>query len=444
MRLGSAQAQVPATGPAAGWTNTEIATSRIETPGWQEWPATPQWRADPMNLFVVIETGDHHISLVDGDRFDVVHRFVGRPELVGSPGFTPDGRYLFLASRDGWITKYDLWNLNVVAEVRAGLDMRGIAVSGEGRWVMAANAQPHTAVLFDVELKPVHTYPARTLDGSQSSRVSAVYDARSRKSFVVTLEDIPELWEISYDPEASPIYDGLVHDYRMAEAIARPGYHGVRRTPLEVPLHDLFFSQNHAYALGASRPHPDGSPNGQVVNLDVRRRIATLPIAGMPRPGSGIAFDWNGARVQASPNLKDGVVSVIDMKTWRQVKDISTPGPGVFLSSHDATPYVWVDSMMSPTARNALTIIDKRTLEVVASVTGPPGQTLAHVEFTRDGQYALTSLWEDDGALIVHDAATFEEIKRLPMRKPAQKYNVFNSTTRSAGTAGDHRGKSIR
>ena len=31
--------------------------------------------ADPMNLFVVVEGGDHHVSLVDGDRFEVIHRF---------------------------------------------------------------------------------------------------------------------------------------------------------------------------------------------------------------------------------------------------------------------------------------------------------------------------------------------------------------------------------
>jgi hypothetical protein len=91
--------------------------------------------------------------------------------------------------------------------------------------------------------------------------------------------------------------------------------------------------------------------------------------------------------------------------------------------------------MMSPKARNILTIIDKRTLEPAASVQGPPGQTLAHIEFSKDGRYALASLWEDDGALIVYDAATFKEIKRLPMKKPVGKYNVFNKVTRSEGTS---------
>lgn len=420
---------------APQWSDADIRASREETAGWRDWPAEPQWQADPMNLFVVVEAGDHHVSLVDGDRFELIHRFPSRFALHGGPKFTPDGRYVYFGSRDGWITKYDLWNLKVVAEVRAGINMRNIAVSGDGRWVMAANYLPHTVVLFDAELQHQRTWPARGRNGGPSSRVSAVYDAAPRRSFVVALKDLPELWEISYDPAAEPIYEGLVHDYRMKEGLPTPGFLGLRRTVLAEPLDDFFFSQDYAYALGASRPHADGSPSGQVVNLDVRRKIADLPIAGMPHLGSGITFDWNGTRVLASPNLKDGIVSVIDMKTWKLVRDIATPGPGFFMRSHEATPYAWTDSMMNPQARNVLTIIDKRTLAPAASVQAEPGQTLAHIEFTRDGRYALASLWEDEGALIVYDAATFKEVKRLPMRKPVGKYNVFNKITRSEGTS---------
>jgi len=420
--------------PAPTWDDAEIRASRVETPGASNLPAKPVWSADPMNLFVVVEGGDHHVSLVDGDRFERIHRFASRYALHGGPKFTPDGRFVYLGSRDGWITKYDLWNLTVVAEVRAGLTMRTVAVSGDGRWVMAANYLPHTLALFDAELNLVKTYAAASLDGKASSRVSAVYDAAPRSSFVVALKDLPELWEISYDPKAEPIFDGLVHDYKMGEAVAKPGYLGVRRTPLSEPLDDFFFDQIYRHALGATRPSGGGAPHAQVVNLDVRRKIAELPIAGMPHLGSGITFAWNGTVVLMSPNLKDGALDVIDMKTWKPVTTIVTPGPGFFVRSHENTPYAWTDSMMSPTAKDTLTIIDKRTLKTVASVR-EPGKTLAHVEFTRDGRYALASVWEMDGALVVYDAATFKEVMRLPMSKPVGKYNVWNKISRSEGTS---------
>ncbi|MBI3100168.1 MAG: c-type cytochrome [Burkholderiales bacterium] len=422
--------------PAPGWSDADIRASRtVPTPD-KPLADKPQWKADPMNLFVVVEGGDHHVSVLDGDRFEVLTRFASRYALHGGPKFTPDGRYVFFGSRDGWITKYDLWNLAVVAEVRAGLNMRNVAVSGDGRWVMAANYLPRTVVLFDADLQLAKRFEATTLDGKSASRASAVYDAAPRKSFVVALKDIPEVWEISYDPNAALIHDGLVHDYKMGEAIAKPGYLNVRRTPLDEPLDDFFFDQSYHHLLGSTRPqgaNAQGS-TAQVVNLDVRRKIADLPIAGMPHLGSGITFAWNGTTVLASPNLKDGAIDVIDMKTWRTVKTIPTPGPGFFMRSHENTRYAWTDSMMSPKAKDTLTLIDKTTLEPVASLR-EPGKTLAHIEFTKDGRYALASVWEMDGALIVYDAQTLKEVKRLPMKKPVGKYNVWNKISRSEGTS---------
>ena len=215
----------------------------------------------------------------------------------------------------------------------------------------------------------------------------------------------------------------------MAEGLAVKGQFSTKVIELDAVLDDFFFDQSYTHILGASR-----EGKGQVVNLNVRRKIADLSLSGMPHLGSGITWDWQGHAVMASPNLKEGKVSVIEMKNWQTVAEIPTNGPGFFMRSHEATPYAWVDAMMSP-RRDTLQIIDKRTLKVVGSVTPSPGKTAAHVEFTRDGRYALVSLMENEGALVIYDAATWKEVKRLPMDKPIGKYNVFNKTTRSAGTS---------
>ena len=132
--------------------------------------------------------------------------------------------------------------------------------------------------------------------------------------------------------------------------------------------------------------------------------------------------------------LKEGKVSIIEMTDWRVIETIETLGPGFFMRSHENTPYAWVDVFFGPN-RDALHVIDKRNLEIVKTLRPEPGKTAAHVEFTRDGRYALVSLWEMDGALIVYDAATLEEVKRIPMSKPSGKYNVYNKITFSAGTS---------
>ena len=81
-----------------------------------------------------------------------------------------------------------------------------------------------------------------------------------------------------------------------------------------------------------------------------------------------------------------------------------------------------------------LQLIDKRSLEIVATLRPAPGKTLAHVEFTRDGRYALASLWEMDGALIVYDAATWREVRRaFPW---SSRQESITSTTRRPAPRG--------
>jgi mono/diheme cytochrome c family protein/DNA-binding beta-propeller fold protein YncE len=417
----------PQTAPT--WTLDDVRASRI-THASAAPLDKPRHAADPMNLFVVVESGDHHVSILDGDKLEPIARFPSRFALHGGPKFSADGRFVYFASRDGWIAKYDLWDLKLLAEVRAGLNTRNAAVSSDGRYVLVGNYLPHSLVVLDAaDLAPIKLIDVAD-DKGQTSRVSAVYDAAPRKSFVVALKDIPEIWEISYDDKAAPIYPGLVHDYKLGEGISIPGKLNPRRAKLDEVLDDFFFAPGYAYLVGAAR---DGG-KGQVVNLDVRRKIESVALPGLPHLGSGISWRREGRTVLATPNLKEGVVSVIDMQSWQEVKRIATPGPGFFLRSHENTPYAWVDAMMSP-ARDTLMVIDKRTLEPVARLTPAPGKTVAHIEFTRDGRFALASLWETDGALIVYDANKLTEVKRIPMRKPVGKYNVFNKTQRSEGTS---------
>ncbi|MCW8919099.1 MAG: nitrite reductase [Gammaproteobacteria bacterium] len=392
--------------------------------------ATPLFKADMLNLFVVVELGDHHFTLLDGDTFEAVGRFPTRFALHGGPKYSPDGRFVYFASRDGWIAKFDLYNLKWVAEIRAGINTRNIAVSGDGRYLMVANYLPHTLVLLDAEyLTPIKQFEVRDSTG-KSSRVSAVYTAKPRQSFVVALKDVPELWEISYADTPPPGFAGWEHSYHKEAGDLQPGEPFPRlRIPVEAHLDDFFFNQGYDLLIGASR-----EGKGMVVSLDVKRVINTLDLPGMPHLGSGITWEYQGHKVMATPNLKEGVVSIIDMESWQTIKRIETLGPGFFMRSHDNSPYAWVDVFFGP-HKDAVHVIDKKSLEIVKTLRPAPGKTAAHVEFTRDGKYALLSIWEMEGEVIVYDATTLEEVKRLPMKKPSGKYNVWNKTRYEGGTS---------
>ncbi len=392
----------------------------------------PVYTADPQNLFLVVEQGDHHATVLDGDKLEPIFRFATRYALHGGPKYSSDGRYVYLCSRDGWVSKFDMYNLKTVAEIRAGINTRNLAVSADGKVVMVGNYLPHTLVALSADdLGLLKIIPVQD-DNGKSSRVSAVYTAPPRHSFIVALKDIPEVWEIPYDDKHEPIYPGLVHDYRMGEGGALKERFPIRRIHLDAYLDDFFFDQGYKNLIGASR---DGG-KGQVVNLIVGRKIAAIDLPGMPHLGSGITFEYQGRRVMATPNIKEAVVSVIDMTDWHTIKRIATLGPGFFMRSHESTPYAWVDSSLGP-RKDTVQIIDKRSLSVIRELTPEPGKTAAHVEFDRNARYALLSIMEPApaGALIVYDARTLKEVKRIPMNKPIGKYNVYNKTHYEEGTS---------
>lgn len=398
--------QPPAVSPE--WGRNEIQSSHLLPHPEGSLPDKPVYKADMMNLFLVVEIGDHHVTLMDGDRMEPIHRFQSRYALHGGPKYSPDGRYVYFGSRDGWITKYDLYNLTVVAEVRAGINMRNIAVSADGQYVMAANYLPHSLVLFDARnLELMDVIPVEN-DTGDSSRVSAVYAAPPRGSFIAALKDIPEAWEIT-------VSDG------------KPD---VRRMQTDTWLDDFFFDPDYQHVIGAAR---DGK-RGYVINLDTGKTIAELPLPGMPHLGSGITWEYQGHRVMATPHFRTGAVSIIDMDTWEVIKTLKTEGPGFFMRSHENSPYAWVDVFFGPN-KDKVHIIDKQSLEIVKTLQPAPGKVAAHVEFDRYGKKLLLSIWDEDGAVIVYDAKTLEEEKRIPMNKPSGKYNVWNKTHYEEGTS---------
>ncbi|MCE5973792.1 nitrite reductase [Sinirhodobacter sp. WL0062] len=390
--------------------------------------AAPVFTADPMNITLVVETGDHHVSVLDGDTFEVLDRFATPFAVHGGPKFSPDGRYVFVMSRDGWVQKYDIWSLQVVGQVRAGLNSRNIAMSGDGKWLAVANYLPQTLTILATEDLGVQKVIDVTGPGGVPSRVSAVYQAPPRESFVLALKDLPQVWEVFYGD--NPPVQGFAHDYRMEPAIKTTERFPVRKIPVSDVMDDFFFDLSYTNLIGASR---DGA-RGLVLDLDIGKEVAEVDLPGMPHLGSGITWPWNGTTVMATPHLKDPAISVIDMESWKTVKRIETLGPGFFMRSHSKTPYAWADVFFGPN-KDKMHIIDKATLEIVKTLDPEPGKTVAHVEFTKDGDEALVSIWEDDGAVIVYDAKTLEEIKRLPMKKPSGKYNVWNKISFEAGTS---------
>ena len=164
--------QPPAQAPV--WGLSEINASHIVHHRAGSLGDNPVFDADLQNLFVVVEQGDHHATILDGDTFEPIHRFQTRYALHGGPKYSSDGRYVFFASRDGWVSKFDMYNLKVVAEVRACINTRNASVSFNNKYVAVGNYLPHSLVILSAEdLSPVAVLPMAD-DQGNTSRVSAV------------------------------------------------------------------------------------------------------------------------------------------------------------------------------------------------------------------------------------------------------------------------------
>lgn len=398
----------PADNPP-NWSVADIQNSHKLFVNQQDLPTQPQHNSDPLNLFVVVEAGTHHVTILDGDEFETIARFQSHFALHGGPKFSPDGRFVYFASRDGWVSKYDIHNLTMIGETRVALNTRNLAVSNDGKWVMVGNYLPGSLVVLDAEdLSFVKEIPVVGNNG-QPSRVSAVYTAPPRDSFVVALKDTQEVWEFPYlnNPNFEPRRI-LANDY----------------------LDDFSFTPDYRYLLATSRK----AKGGQVIDMELGKTISEIPLPGMPHLGSGIYWQRGEQQVFATPNISQGLISVLDMQNWQLIKEIKTEGPGFFMRSHANSKYAWTDVFFGPN-NEAVHVIDKQSLEVVRTLRPMPGKNAAHVEFNKDGSHLILSVWDEDGALIVYNADTLEEVKRIPMNKPSGKYNVYNKINFAEGTS---------
>ena len=128
--------------------------------------------------------------------------------------------------------------------------------------------------------------------------LGGLVDARERQSFLA-IDDTdrpPTLVEFAYRCDASPVFGGLVHDYRMGEAIALPGRFTPRRTALPGPTWRVWPGRSAHEVLRL-----DTEGKWSVVHLEVRRELYRFPLdpsawrctgAACAREGQPLVAAW--------------------------------------------------------------------------------------------------------------------------------------------------------
>ena len=402
----------------------------------KDYPSKPLHGRNWENFFVVIERDAGKAAIIDGDTKEVIaHLDTGYAVHVikGTEHHKTDhakdvGRFWYTIGRDGKVNKIDLWQTPdkmLVAETRMAYDARDIAVSGDGKYVIAGGYWPAHFVIMDAgTLEPLKVVSTRGYNTKgefiNEARVAAIYTTPNEPTFMVAVKETGQMLQVDYRD-----LDNL-----RIDSIASAEF-----------LHDGFFDPTGRYFQIAA----NASNKMVVVDTKTRKLEKMIDVDSLPHPGPGANWiDPKCGPVSGTTHLGTGLVSVWGSdpikhpeNAWKLCYEVETDGAGAFIRTHPDSQYVWADQLKhpEPDVQQSVQVFDKKTHEIVKTirVTTEPGKAALHMEFNDDGTEVWVSVWNrkdsknPTGEIVIYDAKTLKEIKRIKgLTTPTGKFNVHN------------------
>jgi nitrite reductase (NO-forming)/hydroxylamine reductase len=264
-------------------------------------------------------------------------------------------RYAYSISRSGKLTMFDIGapGQPALASVQVGQESRGLAVSPNGKYIIAGNYNPGGAVLCDAKtLRPLKVYDtSRVIDPDGQigpSRVASLADTPYGPYFAMALKDGGHTYIIDYSKPDFPIVGDIQNIGKI--------------------LHDAFLNEDEGknfgrYFMIASQ----GSDLVGIVDFKTKKLAAKVHTGKKSKPHPGQGSSWYSKKLKkqlhATVSMNIGSVVIWD-STWKIVKKIKTNGGGLFIGTAHHTPYVWADCVLGkPDKYNEVHLINKETLK---------------------------------------------------------------------------------
>lgn len=323
--------------------------------------------------------------------------------------FHPNKRWLYSISRDGFLSKIDLYSQKIVRQIRVGTDARGIALSENGKYVMVGNYVPNTAVIVNAEtLRPEIVIEAFGVDPdgvAVRSRVANVFGVEYRELFAINLKEAGIVWMIDQHPPFK-----IVKEVRSGRVL-----HELNALTTDEALLAVTSQEDAAY---------------DIIDMDTLEVIDRIPAPNTPHPGQGTTdFDhklWYGNSV------KEAKVTVIDTENLKLhgyvwPKDVDTAkGGGLFSTPITPNPedvdYFLFDLLFGE-HQGILYVVDRHMVAegklgdepIVAQFSWEDfgyekKGRLVHPEYTYRGEHIVIGGW-DFNEIIVIDAKALPELK---------------------------------
>lgn len=350
---------------------------------------------DPLDLMIVMERDNQSLLAIDGS----THKAVGRVKDIGkqvhTQVFSPDGKFTYHISRDGWLTKIDLSTLKPAGLVRVGADSRGTGITDSGKYVAVGNYDPRNIVIVDAGTLAIvkKTDLLDTHGGAVvPSRAGGI--AEYGEKFIVSLKDARSVWVIDTEMRGMPVTNYFWDIGQKGDV-----------------LHDSYLTPDGKYYITAVQ----GSDVAWVLDTKNMKEVAEVKTGKTPHTGPGATWG-NYTFVQA---LAEGALTAIDMRTWTVASYIKTGGAGLFTRSFfkdPSYPYIWADTAFGE-AKDEIDVIDGATLKIVKKLFPMKGKRAVHPEFTRDGKFVYVAVWTGN-KVFVYDSKTFEVVATVDAITP--------------------------
>jgi nitrite reductase (NO-forming)/hydroxylamine reductase len=368
-------------------------------------PRTPEYAIEDMNDLMAVmsrgryATGNSKVIFFDGQ----TNQQIGEIPTAHAPhilDFDPaDERWAYVKTDAGWVYKVDLYSMRAVRGIRVGLNGPALAVSYDGRYVMAGSFVPNTAVILDAKmLEPIKFFELGGIDPDGKmveSDSGIIISTPSGSYFAIALENAGQVWIIDHSKPEMPVTE-----------VKNVGHH----------LHDAFLAPNGRYLLVSAYDDDIVA----VIDLEEKKLVKRLPAGCQPHVGSGAVVKLDGKTLGFGTNIRGcdkNVVSVWDLDTWEVVKQIPVIGPTESPAAHPKARYVAVDIVGTGPDADKIQVIDKETLEVAKTIT--VGGHAYFPEYTARGDYIYISAGYHGDKLVIYKADTLEKVQEIQMEAPA-------------------------
>jgi len=311
---------------------------------------------------------------------------------------------LYVGGRNGEIVALSLPDLTVQVRQRLDHSITHLLPTLGDRYLIAIVEPEHApaslVVLHAGSLAPARVVPLENRRG-EALTVARLVEAVHRQSVLISFARSNELWELFLAPDAEPVFEGMVHDYRLGEGISEPRSLPIRRIVMD-GLMEYFQVEARGPHLSQLTAARDGRALVRRFNLDVRRPVGESPIEANIDLPTAAAFKTDSASYWLAVDRQWPGIHIYRLPDVKHMAFVDLPGTDCHLLVSSVSGSEFIAGCRIE-GTDQLFVIDAGTGTIRASLQPQAGRRVSQIAFAGGANYFVAVLAGETGELVVYD-----------------------------------------